>query len=111
MSKDLQSVQELLDYKTKEQCEQDWVEATQKAARLLAPFFKPMHDANNIDGMNSLCSKLLHPTWNGCDISAQNNPVPTEYIVQQQVEACKAFMQRIEELSAEVEDLQGIINN
>jgi len=109
---EVNDIQARLNKKVAEQAQNDFKEALNQCTKLLQPFFKPVEYASDEEKV------AVQTAFNvGTKISSYGNvylcnnmDVPAAYVARKQAEASKEFIDKVEELQAQVEDLYNQVN-
>lgn len=106
MSDKIKNIQERLDENTKRQCDKEWNEAKKKVNEILSPFFVGFDDLP-VDQRKEQQDQLRVRTeimWNGVRIG-HDMKVPQQYVARRCSEESSAFIDKIESLREDVDNL------
>lgn len=107
-----ESIQSRLDKQAETQAKKDFAEACRQAANLLRPFFEPLkytdlRTANEVEEVRQAFSASTRITNYYDVLVASDMPVPKAYVRRKQVEASKAFIEKVEALQYQLDELYG----
>ncbi len=111
------SIQSKLDEMTEQQAAADFKRATQQAYALLAPFFEPLQyteyrSEENIDKCNAMLTDMFNITKHGrMYLKDDGLSVPDVYVADKKRKASLEFIDKVEKLQEQIDELYGSVGN
>lgn len=111
----IKDIQARLDKKVEEQAEKDFRDAIREARKILLPFFDAVKCTDyrgngELDELIENFAKTTRVSKYGDMYLCEGMKVPSSYIRMKQAEASKEFIESVERLKTQMDDIQGQID-